>query len=801
MAYFKSCWGLECTGRPVSALVTPRFVGFSPSPTSASGGGWGYCASPLNRREAWQILLVKAPLALAPSLCLPPSTTRNWTSGTGLARATSTPPMNNWRPAWRCWQAVSLRCRPAKGKTVAIALAAIAHAAQGETVHVLTTNDYLAQRDCQLLAPVYGALGFSTAAIVEPMDGIERAPAYRCDIVYGTLREFGFDYLRDNLSARPQERVQTPLQVAIVDEADQALVDQADTPLIISGGPVSQGQQWRRVQRAVGELTSSQRAQAQQYLQDMSLGNPSSKSWGISLVLATLADPDHPEVRRLAGANPRAYRLGLGAIYPDGGDVPDEVLTSQLFYLVDGNQRFVTLTDRGLDFLSLRLGNVFDAPHGSSYQASAERRPSRREQRGLELANQVYQSLRANLLLKRDVDYLVADDSIALLDQYTGRTKPDNTYRFGLQQAVEAKEGVTVQPHRPSLAQISVPGFAAKYQSLAGITGTAVPATEEFQRRYGLAPVAIAPSQPSQRTDLPTRIYESQQAKLAALVEEVAGCQQVGRPVLVGVRTVEASMGISQTLKSAGIRHRLLNAVTGDEEASIVRCAGELGAVTVATHMAGRGTDIVIEGNLDEGVLDGWVAWLSRRVKAAPHPVQIRCNSAAEADLLAARVAGCPELTLGRFPGAKGLVLEVAASAGEQMHRSDTQGLGPAEFGLGLHVISAEYNRFPRVAAQLRGRSGRQGVFGSTRMLLAWDDPQLLPLGHRQPKLTGCQQTDAGNRKYWEGEPVERFVERLPAEAEQESANRRGLASDFAAVIDAHSAKYYLPATKTGGGS
>ncbi|MCY4367033.1 MAG: hypothetical protein OXE17_12545 [Chloroflexi bacterium] len=677
-----------------------------------------------------------------------------------------------------------------EGKTVAIAFAAITHALKGKQVHIITANDYLAERDCRLLAPVYRSLGFSAGTILEAMDGAERRAAYQCDIVYGALREFGFDFLRDRLAARVEDTVQPPLGVAIVDEADQALVDEADTPLIISGPPVPQFRPWARVQKAVGELVQEQHGIAAQYLLQLNSLGPKDPSYGRLLCLGLLADPHSTDFQRIARANPGSYRRGMDELYPDGGDAPDATLTASLLYVIDRNERFVTLTEKGIDFLSTLLGDFCPAA-GPEYHASAQTdRLSRRVARQLALANQVYQSLRANLLLERDVHYVVTDDTFILLDQNSGRTRPDNTYRFGLQQAVEAREGVTVYPDCETLAQISVQDFASRYQFLAGITGTAIAAADEFKRRYSLGCTTIQPSQPSHRVDLPSRIFSSEKEKIEAIVEEVSWCRRIGRPVLVGTGSVNYSIKLSRALADAGIGHRVLNAVRSHEEADIVRNAGVLSAVTVATNMAGRGTDIVLDPDLNDKLLNRWSAFVTEEAAADRLPLRIKCGSGAEADLLAAALADSPGISASRSVSNHENVIFVTTAPCEPAY-GISAGAFEREFGLGLHVISAEFNRFPRVALQLKGRSGRQGLFGSTRSMLSWEDSALLSLGQSRPALRQCQQEDSGGRICWEGRAVENYIQKRQENAEQEAAQRRSVAGDFASLIDAQSAAFY----------
>jgi len=677
-----------------------------------------------------------------------------------------------------------------EGKTVAIAFAAIAHALMGQQVHIITANDYLADRDCRLLAPVYRSLGFSVGAILEALDGAERRAAYQCDFVYGTLRELGFDFLRDRLVARVDDVVQTPLGVAIVDEADQALVDEADTPLIISGPPLPQHRPWARVQRAVGELVREQRKIAGQYLQQLDGLAPDHRAYGRLLCLGLLADPHSKDPQLLARANPGSCRRGLGELYPDGGDTPDAALIGDLLYVVDLHERFVTLTARGVDFLSSRLGEFCPASNPGGKGARDSDQLTRRAARQLALANQVYQSLRANLLLERDVDYIVSDDNVILLDRNTGRTRPDNTYRFGLQQAVEAREGVAVQPEGETVAQISVQDFAGRYRFLAGITGTATAAADEFRRRHSLDTTVVQPTQPSQRVDLPSRVYASEKLKIEAIVDEVSWCRRMGRPVLVGAGSVGYSLEISRALHNAEIDHRVLNAVQSHQEADIVRTAGAPGAVTVATNMAGRGTDIVLDPMVNEEILARWSEFVSEAAAEQRLPLAIMCGSRVEADQLESALADSPLISVSRVdaPGSEALLV---THSSKRPGSSFDPGSFHREFGLGLHVISAEFNRFPRVALQLRGRSGRQGLFGSTRSMLSWEDPALLSLGQRHPALRNCQYEDASGRAFWEGRAVERYIVRRQESAEQEAAQRRSVAGDFASLIDSQSSAYY----------
>ncbi len=678
-----------------------------------------------------------------------------------------------------------------EGKTVAIAFSAVMYAVLGRSVHILTANDYLAERDCRLLAEVYHALGFSVEAILDPMDDFERKAAYKCDIVYGTLRQFGFDYLRDNLARGKQEVIQPLLQVAIVDEVDQALIDEADTPLIIAGVPLGKSQPLHRVNRAVAGMVARQEDLAGEYLTTLRDTDPSHASYATLICLGLLASPRNEQLRRLALINPRTYRRGMEDLYPNGNDSPDESITGDLYYIVDPQEGLVTLTEKGMAFLEGQLGDFNVAASRNEVNASLEGQLSRRAMRRLDLANQVYQSLRAHLILEQDVDYVVADGSVFLLDKYTGRLKPDNSYQDGLQPALQAKEGVAVEPDHESLAQISVQGFVTRYQSLAGITGTASNASEEFWRWYSLKVVSVPTTHPSKRSDLPTRIFLAEEDRTAAIVAEVVSCNLLGRPVLAGVQTVEQSWKLSQVLQSAGIPHKVLNAVNSFEEAEIVRDAGNYGAVTVATNMAGRGTDVVLATDLDRDVLRQSVSLVRNRLAGdCPH-VRIRCNSRTEAQLLRETLLAQPGLRVGDESKQGCYSLLVSLENAPSNPDKDIGSIPTLDFGLGLHVVSSEFNQFPRVALQLKGRSGRQGNFGSSRALLSWDDQSLLSLGRRGPNLARCRRVDDGSRTYFEGNEVERFIRNRQIEAETEAAHRRSVLGDYSAVVDEHCAAYY----------
>ena len=694
-----------------------------------------------------------------------------------------------------------------EGKTVAAVFPAVMQALMGRSVHVLTANDYLSSRDSDLLAPVYQSLGFTIGSVLGYMSDDERRDAYGMQIVYGTMREFGFDFLRDNLKMSQAEQVQGPLQAAIVDEADQALVDEARTPLIIAGEPLLNRRAFNRANRAVADLINLQAKVAQDCRDQLLEETPGSKAYAAYLGRALLADPDNENLLRLVAADPRSYRNAVAALYPDGSDYADETQTGELYYLVDRDKRFVTLTARGVEFLENRLGAFYDVLGPVSGQTWGSKQVQadyyfpnttgsnllRKRALRVSLGNQLYQLLRAYLLLERDSDYVVTEDAVVLIDRYTGRPLPNSRYQEGLHPALEAKESVTVSPDCEALAQISVQGFANRYLWLAGMTGTATAAIAEFKSMYSRDVVSIPTVRPALRQDLPSRVYENREDKLAAVADLVRICGWTGRPVLVGVQTVEQSEELHQRLLREGIGSRLLNAVTGHDEADIVREAGSFGAVTVATNMAGRGTDIILEPDLDRRVLDRYLALIQDCLDRGSSVVVI-CYTGGEAGILAGALkqSGTFSFTRRRQGQREELVITPAGSPGlPKGERPLIDSCDALEFGLGLCVIGSEFNESPRVALQLKGRSGRQGQFGSTRFLLSWEDRLLVQRGSRPPFRAANRKTDAAGRVYFEGPSVERFLLRRQEAVEREAAVQRSVILDYAAVNDAHTEAFY----------
>ena len=395
-----------------------------------------------------------------------------------------------------------------EGKTLAATLPAYLNALTGKGVHIVTVNDYLARRDAEWMGTIYKFLGLKVGVIVHGLDYAQRKAAYAADIIYGTNNEFGFDYLRDNMVTSEDEMVQRELNFAIVDEVDSILIDEARTPLIISG----------QIEESTGLY------------------------------------------REFAGLVPRLKR--------------DED------YTVDEKANAVSLTDEGVERAERMLGldNLSDESN-------------------IELMHHLNQALRAHALMRRDRDYIVKDGQAIIVDEFTGRLMFGRRYSNGLHQAIEAKEGIKVERESLTLATITFQNYFRMYHKLAGMTGTAATEEEEFEKIYGLDVVVLPTHLPMIRTDHPDVIYKTEKAKFAAIVDEIEEIHKRGQPVLVGTVSIERSERLSEMLKRRGVKHQVLNAKHHEREAEIVAQAGRLGAVTIATNMAGRGTDIVLGGN------------------------------------------------------------------------------------------------------------------------------------------------------------------------------------------------------------
>ncbi|MDR9405626.1 MAG: preprotein translocase subunit SecA [Spiribacter sp.] len=539
-----------------------------------------------------------------------------------------------------------------EGKTLVATLAAFLNALSGEGVHIVTVNDYLARRDADWVGQVYRFLGLEVGVVVPGMDGESKRAAYQADITYGTNNEFGFDYLRDNMALRAEDRMQRGRHFAIVDEVDSILIDEARTPLIISGKAEQSSELYERMNQVIPALSQQ-----------------------------------HEE------------------------DGPGD-------YYLDEQARQAFLTEAGQERAETLLAEADLLGEGESlYDA-----------RNIAMVHHLNAALRAHTLYQRDVHYLVRDGQIVIVDEFTGRAMPGRRWSEGLHQAIEAKEGVEIQAENQTLASITFQNFFRMYHKLSGMTGTADTEAYEFQHIYGLEVAVIPTHRPMVRVDHHDLVFLNQDDKYNAIIEDIEDCNQRQQPVLVGTTSIESSERISAALTKSSIAHEVLNAKQHEREAGIIAQAGRPGAVTIATNMAGRGTDIVLGGNLDEEL---------------------------------------------------GALAESTGENALDAHRSDWQSRHDTviEAG-GLHVIGTERHESRRIDNQLRGRSGRQGDPGSTRFFLSLDD-SLLRIFASERVSTMMQRLGMQSGEAIESGMVSRVIENAQRKVEAHNFDTRKHLLDF----------------------
>ncbi|GAB4287286.1 MAG: preprotein translocase subunit SecA [Roseovarius sp.] len=480
-----------------------------------------------------------------------------------------------------------------EGKTLVATFPAYLNALTGRGVHIVTVNDYLAKRDAEWMGKVYAALGLTTGVIYPQQPEAEKKAAYAADVTYATNNELGFDYLRDNMKSSLSDMNQRGHFYAIVDEVDSILIDEARTPLIISGPSQDRSELYVAIDGLIPSLTA-----------------------------------EH--------------------------------------YSVDEKSKNVTLTDEGNEFLEARLHEQGLLPEDQSLY----------DPESTTIVHHVNQALRAHKLFQKDRDYIVRDGQVMLIDEFTGRMMPGRRLSEGLHQAIEAKEGCAIQPENVTLAQVTFQNYFRLYEKLAGMTGTAATEAEEFAQIYGLGVVEVPTNLPVARVDQDDAIYRTQREKYEAIIEAIRAAHEKGQPVLVGTTSIEKSEMLSGLLKKAGIAHNVLNARQHEREAQIVADAGKLGAVTIATNMAGRGTDIKLGGNVEFKIMEAIAA------NPEEDPEEIRRRIEAE-------------------------------------HAADEQAVKDAG---GLFVLGTERHESRRIDNQLRGRSGRQGDPGRSAFFLSLED-------------------------------------------------------------------------------
>ena len=520
-----------------------------------------------------------------------------------------------------------------EGKTLVATLPAYLNALSGKGVHIVTVNDYLAKRDSEWMGKVYKFMGLSVGLVIHGLNKEEKKAAYAADITYGTNNEFGFDYLRDNMAIYANELVQRGHSFAIVDEVDSILIDEARTPLIISG----QGEQ--------------------------------------STQLYQLADNFAARLKMLKVAEV---------------DVKAEEATDiDADYVVDEKAKTATLTARGIK----KAEEAFNVENLSDPENTT-------------LLHHINQAIKARGIMKRDIDYVVKDGEVIIVDEFTGRLMYGRRYNEGLHQAIEAKEHVTVARESKTLATITFQNYFRLYDKLSGMTGTAMTEEEEFGTIYSLDIVEIPTNRPLARVDWPDVVYQTEQGKYKAIVEQIRACHEKGQPVLVGTVSIEISELVSKMLSKAGIKHNVLNAKHHEKEAEIVAQAGKFGAVTVATNMAGRGTDIMLGGNAE------YMAKAELRKNGMSDELLAECDGHADTDneeILAARKA---------FAEAEAKYKTEIQAEAEKVRAAG-----------GLYILGTERHESRRIDNQLRGRAGRQGDPGESRFFLSLEDDILRLFG------------------------------------------------------------------------
>jgi preprotein translocase subunit SecA len=512
-----------------------------------------------------------------------------------------------------------------EGKTQTVILPAYLNALTGKGVHVVTVNDYLARRDSEWMGKVYRYLGLSVGLIVHDLESKDRKAAYNADITYGTNNEFGFDYLRDNMVIYKDHKVQRPHNYAIVDEVDSILIDEARTPLIISGQ---------------GDKSTDLYTRADKFAK--------------TLKLVRVREQDAKEEQDNVDAD----------------------------YIVDEKARTATLTRSGVQKAEafFNLENLMDPDN-------------------ITVLHHINQAIKARGIMKRDVDYVVKDGEVIIVDEFTGRLMFGRRYNEGLHQAIEAKEGVKVERESKTLATITFQNYFRLYRKLAGMTGTAMTEAREFEQIYKLDVVEIPTNRPMIRIDNPDCVYKTEQGKFRAVIDQIEKCHEKGQPVLVGTISIEKSEILSKMLAKRGIKHEVLNAKHHDKEAEIVAQAGKRGAVTIATNMAGRGTDIKLGGNAE------YLAKAEMRKMGIPEEIITRStdySDTTEQEVLSARQT-----------------FRELEDKYKQEIKSEADAVCQAG---GLFILGTERHESRRIDNQLRGRSGRQGDPGESRFYLSLED-------------------------------------------------------------------------------
>jgi len=577
-----------------------------------------------------------------------------------------------------------------EGKTLVATLPLYLNALPGKGAHLVTVNDYLARRDAQWMGKVYETLGMTVGCIQSQMMPQDRKPQYQADITYGTNNEFGFDYLRDNMAVRGEDRVQRGHYYAIVDEVDSVLIDEARTPLIISG-PVSHSlHRYRELRSPVERLVRSQTSLVNTMLAEAIKLREDGKEYEFATRMLQVSRCAPKNKRFMKVMKEQGVQRMVGKVEADYmRDKRLGELDEELYYAIDEKAHTVDLTEKGRNFfsesersmfvlpdLSLQIKDVDDDTSLSPSERAEKKQILMRDYAIInERIHNISQLLKAYSLYEKDVEYVVQEGKVLIVDEFTGRLMPGRRFSDGLHEALEAKEGVKIEQQTQTLATITLQNYFRLYGKLAGMTGTAETEAGEFHEIYELDVIVIPTNEPIRRQDYDDVVYKTKREKYAAVIEEVVNMHNRGRPVLVGTVSVEVSETLSRLLKRRGIKHSVLNAKYHQQEAEIVTRAGAPGAVTIATNMAGRGTDIK----------------------------------------LGKQIVKCKHCAITPLP-------EWGENIGEGIPEDWDVNRCIKDMPCGLHIIGTERHDARRIDRQLRGRSGRQGDPGSSRFYLSLED-------------------------------------------------------------------------------
>ncbi|HGJ65386.1 TPA: preprotein translocase subunit SecA [bacterium] len=487
-----------------------------------------------------------------------------------------------------------------EGKTVAAIFPACIWALNGKKVHIATVNDYLALRDCIWMSPVYRFFGFEVDCILSYMQDDERRKSYKADIVYGNNYEFGFDYLRDNLKNRLSDRVQGKLEYVIIDEIDSILMDEAATPLIISGAPNDSTSDYWKFKDIIEALIARQKEIVEDLFKEFETENDSEIKI-IRLIQIKMADQSNEKLHNYLSNNKDLIKE-INAIHGKFIAGRSEYkLEEDLLYILDEKHRTVKLTDLGIKFIEEKLWKDFFTLEFRTNQSFIDGNINVDQRKNEQIRN-FLQLLRAYTLYRKDEDYIIINGNVIIVDEFTGRLAFGKKYEEGLHQAIECKEGLQITPENLVTGKITHPNYFRLYEKIAGMTATAHTEADEFKRLYKLEVIRIPTNKPVIRKDLPDKFYKTEEEKFGAILNDIKECYSEGIPVLIGTRSVEKSEHLSEMLKQNNIPHNVLNAKNHSEEAEIIKNAGQPYSVTIATNMAGRGTDIILGKDVKLGL-------------------------------------------------------------------------------------------------------------------------------------------------------------------------------------------------------